>query len=59
MTLREFIIFELARLIALQTPQEQVAQALRETSFCLDDKDTNMNHVESFSWPSLLDLGKV
>ncbi|XP_011016124.1 PREDICTED: uncharacterized protein LOC105119658 [Populus euphratica] len=42
-----------------QMPQEQVARALQEAGFCLDDKDTDMHHVESFSWPSLLDFGQV
>ncbi|KAJ6952532.1 hypothetical protein NC653_041615 [Populus alba x Populus x berolinensis] len=42
-----------------QTPQEQVARALQEAGFCLDDKDTDMHHVESFSWPSLMDFGQV
>lgn len=106
MTLREFIVFELGQLSALQVklefhrengkllscckekqnlmmsalllleiferagktiesylknqmPQEKIVQVLKEAGFCLEDKDIDMSHVVSFSWPSFLEMCDV
>ncbi|VFQ61261.1 unnamed protein product [Cuscuta campestris] len=37
-----------------QMPQEKIVHILEEAGFYLEDKDTDVSHVESFSWPSFL-----
>ncbi|RAL37683.1 hypothetical protein DM860_000377 [Cuscuta australis] len=42
-----------------QMPQEKIVQILEEAGFYLEDRDTDMSHVESFSWPSFLMMSSV